>query len=85
MTNYDPIDCGLHDQLEVCCLYHYRLRIATRDGRIVSGTAQTTATDAGKCEWLVVRGALRDERVAMDSILQLDVLTPGAKVGRLSF
>jgi Rho-binding antiterminator len=85
MSDYRPIDCRLHDRLEVCCLYRYRVRIAARDGRIVTGEARTTVTDAGKREWLIVCVNERDERVPMDGILHLDVLTPGAKVDRLSF
>mgnify|MGYP000812055152 FL=1 len=29
---YHPIDCDLHDYLEVACLYHYWLRIELTDG-----------------------------------------------------
>ena len=85
MGIYQPIDCALHDQLEVCCLYHYDLKLATKDGRIVRGTAKTTLTDDEKREWLLLRNDAGDQRIAMDSILQLDVLTPDAKVGHLRF
>ncbi|MDH4316622.1 MAG: Rho-binding antiterminator [Gammaproteobacteria bacterium] len=85
MTPKPPIDCDLHDRLEVCCLYRYSLRIATRDGRIVSGKARTTLTDSDKREWLLLTNDSGEERVSMDTLLHLQVLTPGAKFQRIVF
>lgn len=85
MRPYRPIHCDLHDHIETACLFRYRLRVVTEDGRIVPGTAKTTETDTKKQEWLLLDGADNCQRIRMDNIRLLDVLTPGARFGRVDF
>lgn len=32
---YHPVDCDLHDYLEIACLYRYMLRIVLTDGTVL--------------------------------------------------
>jgi Rho-binding antiterminator len=51
---YHPIDCDLHDYLEIACMYHYWLRIELTDGTCFDAKALTTCTTVEKEEFLVV-------------------------------
>ncbi|MCH4234021.1 MAG: Rho-binding antiterminator, partial [Serratia liquefaciens] len=44
MTAYRPIDCELHDYLEIACLYGYRLNVELVNGQCFQATALTTQT-----------------------------------------
>ena len=82
MNTYDPISCASHDYLEIACLYRYEILVEVTDGTQVTGIAETTETDAGKTEWLV----LADERrISMDKIASVTALTPGAKFDTVHF
>lgn len=45
---YHPIDCDLHDYLEIACMYHYWLRIELTDGTCFDAKALTTCTTVEK-------------------------------------
>lgn len=85
MSTYEPIHCNLHDHIEAACLFRYRLRIVTEDGRILPGTAKTTETDTKKQEWLLLDQDQDCLKIRMDNIRVLDVLTPGARFSRVDF
>jgi Rho-binding antiterminator len=86
MSDYTPIYCGLHDHIEIACLYRYRLRIGTTDATIVTGTAHTTETDTEKQEWLILAGEDgATSRIRLDRIGSMETLTPGAKFSKVSF
>ncbi len=85
MNQPPPIDCALHDHIELACLYRYGLAIHLRDGGRVTGQATTTRTDADKREYLVLtRGGIRLD-VPLHEISAIDVLTPGARFASLTF
>lgn len=85
MDKYRPIDCRLHDHVEIACLRRYRVRIRTADDRIVAGTALDTETTAEKAEYLVVATAAGRERLRLDEIVQLEPLVAGAQFGVVRF
>lgn len=82
MTDYEPIDCRLHDHIEIACLHRYRLRIRTNDDRIVVGMALTTETSAEKAEYLILQDG---QRLRLDEIVQIEPLAPGAAFGVIRF
>lgn len=85
MTEYRPIDCGLHDHIEIACLRRYRLRIRTRDGRIVTGIATDTVTTADKAEYLVLDTDAGRDRLRLDRIVQIEPLAANATFGPVRF
>lgn len=82
MTDYQPIDCRLHDHIEIACLHRYRLRIRTDDDRIVVGKAVTTETSAAKAEYLILEDG---QRLRLDRIVQIEPLAQGAAFGVVRF
>lgn len=80
-----PIDCGLHDHLELACVYAYEIRIHLRDGSGFTGKAVTTRTTRDKLETLVIEGEAGEVQVAMRDIASIDVLTPNAAFSSLTF
>lgn len=85
MTDYQPIDCRLHDHIEIACLHRYRLRIRTVDARIVVGRAATTETTADKEEYLVLDAPGSQRRLRLDSIVQIEPLAANAAFGVVRF
>lgn len=56
MTTYQPLDCDLHDYLEIACLKGYRLNIVLVDGsEFVARAVNTRASN--KEEFLIVERA----------------------------
>lgn len=85
MTIYEPINCRLHDHIEIACLRRYRLRIRTCRDEIVVGVAADTETTAEKAEFLVLETDAGTERLRLDHIVQIEPLEPGASFGALRF
>ena len=52
---------------------------------VAPGTAKTTETDTYKQEWLLLDHDQDCLKIRMDNIRLLDVLTPGARFGRVDF
>mgnify|MGYP001375780969 CR=1 FL=1 len=65
---YHPVDCDLHDYLEIACLYHYLLRIELTTGEHFDARAVTTCTTADKEEFLLVEYHKRHHRIRLDSL-----------------
>ena len=80
-----PIDCELHDHLEVACLYRYRMRVTLISGEIVRGRAATTVTQPDKTEMLVLHTQEGKQRIAMHDILSIEIETKGAMFQNLAF
>lgn len=85
MTRPTPIDCNLHDHIEVACLYRYDLEIRLRDGACVAGRAGTTRTGSDKTEYLVLDSGGKQFDVPMHEIAVIDVMTRGARFASLQF
>lgn len=80
---YRPLDCDLHDYLEIACLYGYRLRIELEDGSWLNARALDTRTLPSKEEMLVVRAAGEERQLRLDRLHAITALTPGARFGRV--
>lgn len=82
--NYQPIDCGDYDMLEIACLDAYTVNVQTAD-RSVSGVAAGLQTANGE-EFLQVRTANGvEETVRIDRIRTLTVLTRPARFEQHTF
>lgn len=81
--SYQPIACDLYDYLEIACLHHYHLRIELIDGSELEAEAVTTAINASKEEFFVVRGPDGEQRLRMDRLLAITALDAGASFTRV--
>ncbi|CAI0828190.1 Rho-binding antiterminator [Serratia proteamaculans] len=52
MNRYQPINCDLHDFLEIACLYGYRLDVELVNGQRFQATALTIQTLANEGEFI---------------------------------
>lgn len=81
-NHYQPIDCGLHDYLEIACLYHYQLRIELTDGQCLEGRALTTETRE-QAEFLHIETQGKELSLRLDQLLAITPLEAGARFGRI--
>ena len=82
---YHPIDCDLHDYLEIACMYHYWLHIELTDGTCFDAKALTTCTTVEKEEFLVVEQSENQQKIRLDCLSAITALTPGATFSTVSF
>ncbi|TSE32903.1 MULTISPECIES: Rho-binding antiterminator [Tepidimonas] len=83
MDSYRPIDCHLHDYLEIACLYRYRLLLELVDGGRLEADAISTETRPSKEEFLLVASESGQQALRLDLLLAITPLTPGARFGRV--
>lgn len=83
MNTYRPLDCDLHDYLEIACMHGYRLLIERLDGPGFEARALTTRTAASKEEFLVVQGEAGRQELRLDQLLAITPLDAGASFGRV--
>jgi Rho-binding antiterminator len=83
-SDYTPIDCDLHDYVEIACMRRYRVRISTAD-EVMVGIARTTLTDADKQEWLVVDHGGASHKIRLDKIRSLEPLDHDAQFALIRF
>ncbi|WP_230326327.1 Rho-binding antiterminator [Citrobacter sp. Res13-Sevr-PEB04-36] len=82
---YHPVDCDLHDYLEIACLYRYMLRIELTDGTVFDARAVTTRTTIEKEEYLVVERQANSQNIRLDCLSAITALTAGAKFSTVLF
>ena len=68
MTDYRPIECDLHDVLEIACLHHALLQVELRDGSCFVARARTTVSTAEKEEFLLLDAPDGERRVRLDQL-----------------
>ncbi len=44
------ISCDRHDYIEIACMYHFLVELTLKDGKCVTGVAQTVALDEKRKE-----------------------------------
>jgi Rho-binding antiterminator len=81
-AHYEPIECELHDYVEIACLYGYRLSIELVDGTSFKATAVTTRNTPEE-EFLVLAGSDAAGEVRLDRIMAITALDAGARFGRV--
>lgn len=87
MAAYRPLQCDLHDFLEIACLYRYWLRVELRDGPTFDAQAFTTHTrrnsQEGLEEYLEVRVDDASREIRLDRLHAITPLEPTARFGRI--
>ena len=83
VDGYIPIDCSLHDYIEIACLKQYQVRLDLVDCSEVCAVAESTETRSDKSEWLILRDGKSRRSVRLDTIMTLTPLTDGADFGRI--
>ncbi len=68
MTDYHPIECDLHDVLEIACLHHALMQVELRDGSRFVARARTTVSTAEKEEFLLLDAPDGERRVRLDQL-----------------
>ena len=81
---YLPIDCGIHDQLELACMRGLPVKLTT-EREILLGKPLTTRTSPDHAEWLIISLAGGDREIRLDRILSIEPLDPGAGGSRIDF
>ncbi|WP_367382761.1 Rho-binding antiterminator [Stenotrophomonas cyclobalanopsidis] len=83
MTDYHPIECDLHDMLEIACLHRALLQVELRDGSHFVARARTTVSTADKEEFLVLDADEGERRIRLDQLHAVATLgadgQPGAR------
>ncbi|MHC8327444.1 Rho-binding antiterminator [Pseudomonas sp. LB1P83] len=85
MNAYQPLNCDLHDYLEIACLRGYRLDIELNDGARLIAKALTTRTSSDKEEFLCLETADGPQEIRLDQLLAVTPLDAGAEFGRVVF
>jgi Rho-binding antiterminator len=82
---YRPIDCTLHDHLEIACLFHYQVQLKLKNGATVTGEAQTTTTWPNRSETLAVLTKAGTEHVPLEQLSHMLILTENARFLQVDF
>lgn len=80
---YQPIDCAIHDYIEIACLKGYRLRLELVDGTQLIGVAESTETRPDKTEWLILVNEALRHTIRLDEIKAFTPLDDGAGFSRI--
>ncbi|CRM18051.1 protein YaeO [Pseudomonas sp. FH4] len=83
MNAYQPLNCDVHDYLEIACLHGYRLQVELIDGRSYAARALTTRTATSKEEFLVLCSDSGQFEVRLDQLLAITPLDDNARFGRI--
>ncbi|VVP81415.1 Protein rof [Pseudomonas fluorescens] len=85
MHTYQPLNCDLHDYLEIACLRGYRLDVELKDGGRLQARALTTRTASSKEEFLCLETADGQQEIRLDHLLAITPLDANAQFGRVLF
>jgi Rho-binding antiterminator len=83
MNTYQPIDCDLHDHLEIACLYSWVLKIELDDGKVITAKSITTLTRPGDGEFLILDDDGERVSIRLDyihAITHLDKNKPARRI-----
>lgn len=83
MTRYQPLNCDLHDYLEIACLRGYQLDIELIDGQRLVARAVTTRTSSDKEEFLVIEKQGAQQEIRLDQLLAITPQEANAEFGRV--
>ncbi|MDQ3203687.1 MAG: Rho-binding antiterminator [Pseudomonadota bacterium] len=83
MNAYQPLNCDLHDYLEIACLRGYRLGIELIDGGRLVAKALTTRTSSTKEEFLCLEALDGPLEIRLDQLLAITPLDDNAQFKRI--
>ena len=86
MNAYQPLNCDLHDYLEIACMHGYDLQVELTDGSTYVAKALTTRTATSKEEFLVLgnHDGLQTVEVRLDHLLAITPIDAHASFGRVT-
>ncbi len=81
------LQCDLHDYIEIACMYQYQVKITTKSGLKMVGTPITTGIDSTRSEFLLLvqQDSKIEQRILMDNLSKMRILTPNAKFENIEF
>ncbi len=79
------LSCELHDYLEIACLYGYRVRLTLKNHQAIEGKALDTLSTAEKREYLLIDTGHGQQRIELNQLAKMQVLTPNAKFKDVTF
>jgi len=82
MNAYQPLNCDLHDYLEIACMHGYALQVQLIDDQCFAARALTTRTRNGQ-EFLVLQRDAAPFEVRLDQLLAITPTDSGASFGRI--
>lgn len=85
MKTYQPLNCDLHDFLEIACLREYKLDVELIDGQRLVARALTTRTAETKEEFLVFDRDGSRQEIRLDQLAAITPLDANAEFGRVAF
>ena len=85
MHTYQPLNCDLHDFLEIACLRGYVLNVEQIDGQRLIARAVTTRTASSKEEFMVFEQDGHTVELRLDQLLAITPLDDHAEFGRIVF
>ena len=80
-----PINCHLHDYIEIACLYHFEVEFNLANGKVVKGRAQTTHTDKNSREFLRLMFNKRQLEIDLHDIKTMCALTANPHFDKVEF
>ncbi|VVO54161.1 Rho-binding antiterminator [Pseudomonas fluorescens] len=86
MNAYQPLNCDLHDYLEIACMRGYDLQVELLDGSVYVAKALTTRTAISKEEFFILENhdGQQTVEVRLDHLLAITPLDPHASFGRIT-
>jgi Rho-binding antiterminator len=85
MNTYQPINCDLHDHLEIACLYSWVLKIELDDGKVITAKSVTTLTRPGDGEFLILDDGGDRVSIRLDYIHAITHLDNNKLIHRIVF
>ena len=83
MDTYRPLNCDLHDYLEIACMRGYRLLVEPLEGPSFEARALDTRTTASKEEFLVLQTNAGRHEVRLDHLRAITPLDSNATFNRI--
>ena len=79
------ISCEHHDNIEIVCMYSYRIRLTLGSGEKLEGIAVDTGRNQSREECIKIRDESSDHLVVLDSITIMEVLVENPHFNIVSF
>jgi Rho-binding antiterminator len=84
MKTYQPLNCDLHDFLEIACMREYKLDVELIDGQRLIARALTTRTSETKEEFMVFELDGNRHEIRLDQLAAITPLDDNADFGRIA-
>lgn len=80
------LKCDLHDYLEIICMFHYEVKVISKDDEITQGVAEDVLLSDNRIEVLRLRTAERNmKEIGTEDIKEIQVVTPNARFQTVRF